>query len=196
MTRCNAPRRAERGFTLMESLVVLVLISLSVMVMFQMLGSYRLAQERVALHAGGIDRQALVSAWFTDSVRGLQALEKTPLEGREDRFSGVTLNPLVARAGALTPVEWRIEPGRDGTWSLAYAEDGVDRWTLPLRDAARPRFAYYSRDGRRAARWPPESGFQDLLPGAVALEDGSRAQVASVLGPVRERVDPWALEEE
>ena len=43
------------GFTLMEMLVTLVLISFATMLMFQMLGSYRIANERVrgqAVHIG------------------------------------------------------------------------------------------------------------------------------------------------
>ena len=57
----------------MEMLVTLVLISFATMLMFQMLGSYRVARERVQAQAGLIDRQALFQAWFRDSVHGLYA---------------------------------------------------------------------------------------------------------------------------
>ena len=45
-------RNAVAGFTLMEMLVTLVLISFATMLMFQMLGSYRVARERVQAQAG------------------------------------------------------------------------------------------------------------------------------------------------
>jgi general secretion pathway protein J len=191
--KCVAPR-GSAGFTLMETLVVLVLVSLTVLVMFQMLGSYRLASERVADQAGGIDRRALVDAWVTDSVRGLQADARAPREGRADRFSGITLNPVFAPAGAPTPVEWRVER-EGGDWALSYSEDGSERWRLPLRDGS-PRFVYYARDGREASGWPPEIGVQDALPGSIALVQGGQARIASVLGPVQERREAWQLETE
>ena len=56
------------GFTLMEMLVTLVLISFATMLMFQMLGSYRLANDRVREQAGSIDRRALFQAWFRDGA--------------------------------------------------------------------------------------------------------------------------------
>ena len=59
------------GFTLMEMLVTLVLISFATMLMFQMLGSYRVARERVQAQSGVIDRRALFQSWMQDSVRGL-----------------------------------------------------------------------------------------------------------------------------
>lgn len=190
------PGPARRsGFTLMETLVVLVLVSLTVLVMFQMLGSYRIAHERVTANAGGIDRRALVEAWFTDSVRGLQALEREPLEGTADRFSAITLNPVLAPPGSPTRVEWRLLQ-EAGEWMLAYSEDGDERWRLPVRDGDTARFLYFSRDGREAERWPPEAGMQDPLPGSIALVQGDRAQVASVLGPVTQRTDAWQMEVE
>jgi general secretion pathway protein J len=194
MTNSRPACRAA-GFTLVESLVVLVIVSLTVLVMFQMLGSYRVARERVAAHAGGIDRRALVEAWFTDSVRGLQALERAPLEGGPDRFAAVTLNPVLAPAGAPTPVEWRLLR-EGGDQLLVYSEDGAERWRLPLRAGATAEFVYFSRDGREAARWPPEAGMQDLLPGSIALVQDGTAYLASVLGPVRQRTDAWQMETE
>ena len=57
MSARRAPPRAvaaanASGFTLMEMLVTLVLISFATMLMFQMLGSYRLANDRVRSQAG------------------------------------------------------------------------------------------------------------------------------------------------
>lgn len=191
--RRRVPR--ARGFTLMETLVVLVLVSLTVLVLFQMLGSYRIARERVAVSAGGIDRRALVEAWFTDSVRGLQALERRPLEGVEDGFAGITLNPVLAPPGSPTPVEWRLVR-EGGERLLVYSEDGAERWRLPLRAESDAGFVYFSRDGREARRWPPEAGTQEPLPGSIALVQGDMAHIASVLGPVTERTDAWQLETE
>ena len=109
--------------------------------------------------------------------------------------AGRTLNPVLAPAGSPTPIEWRIV--RDGgEHVLTYTEDGIERWRLPLLAGASAEFVYFSRDGRESTSWPPRSGIQDVLPGSIALVQGDRAQLATVLGPVNPRIDPFQLETE
>lgn len=187
-------RRAS-GFTLMEALVVLVIVSLAVGTMFQMLGAYRIARERVAAQASGLGREALFRAWFTDSIHGLMPMPDAPFDGGVDGFEGMTLNPLLAAAGAPTRIAWSIEDGEDA-WVVRYTEDGKERWSLPVRSTTRPRFAYYAADGREVASWPPPSGLQVALPASIALVMGERTAVASVLGPLEPRLDPFELEQE
>lgn len=187
--------RRAAGFTLMEALVVLVIVSLAVGTMFQMLGAYRIARERVAAQAGALGREALVRSWFTDSVHGLTPVPEAPFDGDAGGFEGTTLNPLLASPGAPTRIGWSIADA-EGGWVVRYEEDGSERWSLPVRSGTRPRFAYYAADGREVAGWPPESGVQVALPASVALLLEDRSVVASVLGPLEPRVDPWELEQE
>lgn len=186
----TARARRRAGFTLMETLVVLVLVSLTVLVMFQMLGSYRIARERTAAWAGDVDRRALMEAWFTDTVRGLHPVEQPPFRGDADGFGGVTLNPLRSAAGAPTPVGWRLVRGGEAGLELEYSEGGTRRWSLPLREDD-ARFVYFARDGRQADAWPPRQGMQDLIPGAIALVEGTRSTIVSVLGPVQPPRSTW-----
>lgn len=187
-----------RGFTLMETLVMLVLVSVTVALMFQMLGSYRIARERFIAQSGAIDRQALFEAWFADSVHGLRAIDGSPMQGSATGFEAVTLNPLFGSPGAPARVEWALVAMPDGGRSVRYSEDGVERWTLPLADAGQARFAFLDEDGERHDAWPPATGLRVALPAAVALvrEDapGARAQVAAVHGPRTPRVDPFEME--
>ena len=92
-------RNALAGFTLMEMLVTLVLISFATMLMFQMLGSYRVARERVQAQAGLIDRQALFQSWFRDSVHGLYAAPKLHLDGSAEQFSGPLWDQFTLQMG-------------------------------------------------------------------------------------------------
>ena len=66
--------RRQSGFTLMEALVVLMLVSILVSLAFEMLGAYRIAKGRVFESSADTDRRALVQTWFADSVRGMVAL--------------------------------------------------------------------------------------------------------------------------
>lgn len=187
-----------RGFTLMETLVMLVLVSVTVALMFQMLGSYRIARERFIAQSGAIDRQALFEAWFADSVHGLRAIDGSPMQGTATGFEAVTLNPLFGSPGAPARVQWTLVAMPDGGRSVRYSEDGVERWTLPLAGAGEARFAFLGDDGERHATWPPATGLRVALPAAVALvREGApdaRVQVAAVHGPRTPRIDPFEME--
>ena len=180
------------GFTLMEMLVTLVLVSLATMLMFQMLGSYRASRERVQAQSGSLDRRMLFDGWFRASVHGLFIDKGLGFVGDEAHFAGVSLNPLFAPAGAPIAVEWRLG-ARDGQAEVAYLEEGRGRWRLSLAGAAEARFAYLDRDGGQHSTWPPKLGKQDdMLPAAVVLvrrgDSGQRAVAAAVLGPLKPTV--------
>lgn len=197
--RCLVPRW-RRGFTLMETLVMLVLVSFSVLLMFQMLGSYRIARERVAAQSERIDRQVLFDAWFGDTVRGLYALKAEPLRGESLRFSGLSMNPLMASPGAPTAFSWRLDFTAAHGWVATYSERGAVRWSLPLGNTREARFIYFDADGEEQDRWPPALGLQDELPQAIALvredDGGSRVRMASVYGPAHEHIELYQPEED
>lgn len=188
--RPGGQRGAQRGFTLMEMLVTLVLVSFATMLMFQMLGSYRIALERVGAQAAGIDREALFQAWFRDSVHGLYAAPRLRFIGDATRFSATTLNPLHAPEGSPTALAWELHRSDDGGFEIAYVEEGRERWRLRRRDPAPLRFAYYDADGNALDAWPPSRGKvnPEALPALVGLvrdDNGvDRPLLAAVLGPL------------
>jgi general secretion pathway protein J len=177
------------GFTLMEMLVTLMLVSFATMLMFQMLGSYRIARERVQAQAGGIDRQALFQAWFRDSVNGLFAGPEYRFVGDKQGFSAVTLNPLYAAEGSPSRIAWSLRQVEGARTAIAYAEDDRERWTLPL-EGSEAEFAYVDEAGKEADAWPPKRGLvkPEALPAMVVLRrrvrDGDDPLVAAVLGPL------------
>ena len=177
------------GFTLMEMLVTLMLVSFATMLMFQMLGSYRIARERVQVQAGGIDRQALFEAWFRDSVHGLFAGPEYRFVGSKDSFSAVTLNPLYAPEGSPSRIAWELRQGADGRPEIAYLEDERERWTLPL-EGGEARFAYLDEAGKETEVWPPARGLvkPEALPAMVVLERQLQGRehplMSAVLGPL------------
>jgi len=205
----NAPRPGRRawplrhrGFTLMETLVMLVLVSFSVLLMFQMLGSYRIASARVAAQSERIDRQVLFDAWFADTVRGLYALKAEPLRGDTLSFSGLSLNPLLASPGAPTAFSWRLDFTATRGWVMTYSERGAARWSLPLNNTGEARFVYFDADGKAQDRWPPALGLQGELPQAIALvREGERGEhdrvrIASVFGPMHEHIELYQPEQD
>lgn len=185
-----ANRRVASGFTLMEMLVTLILISFATMLMFQMLGSYRIALERVGAQAAGIDREALLQAWFRDSVHGLYAAPRLHMTGDAARFAATTLNPLYAPEGSPTSIAWELQRADDGAMEVVYVESGIERWRMRRRPDAALRFVYFDAAGRQSREWPASRGKVDLesLPAMVGLvrdDDGvDRPLLAAVLGPL------------
>ena len=189
------------GFTLMEMLVTLVLISFATMLMFQMLGSYRIANERVRGQAGHIDRHALFQEWFRDSVHGLYAAPKLQFVGDPAKFSATTLNPLYAPEGSPTAIEWSLRADDEGIAEIVYAEDGREQWHLPLQGGGEVEFAYFDADWRETDTWPPKLGKvnPEGLPAVVGLvrrsEDGDRPLLVAVLGPLEPPIRLYGGEE-
>lgn len=193
-----SPRRSP-GFTLMETLVMLVLVSMAATMMFQMLDSYRIAEQRIAAQAGNIDRASLFDAWLADGIHGLMADPDRPFKGSRLEFDGVTMNPLFGPPGAPAQIHWRLHATRDGG-EVSYSEDGVSRWAMDLRDFDGVRFVYLDEAGEQHDQWPPAKGVQVALPSAIALvragEDGERVRLAAVRGPLTVQDTPYTLEVE
>jgi len=188
------------GFTLMETLVMLLLVSLATAMMFQMLGSYRVARERFLIQGEQIDTRELSESWWADSVRGLHPVGSQPLSGTVGGFESVTINPLFGPRGTAAEIGWLLEQDTAGTWVLAYSQDGSERFAVALPEVERARFVFIDSEGAVHDGWPPALGEQTGLPGAVAIErtdyDGRRSvRVASVLGHLVERIDPYEPEE-
>ena len=172
----------------MEVLVTLVLISISSMLMFQMLGSYRLTRERVQAQSGMVDRQALFAAWLRASIQGLFIDQGLTFVGDEARFEGTTLNPLFAVPATPTLVRWEVRASATGT-EVIYSEAGRERWRAQARWRS-ARFAFLDEEGKRHSAWPPRNGRQDELPSAILLLVPDSPTVdptlaAAVLGPLK-----------
>ncbi len=190
----------RRGFTLMETLVMLLLVSFSATLAFQMLGAYRIARERSLIQGERLDVRAAVEEWFAETVRGLHPVGATPLRGDDGGFSGITLNPVFRSPGIATEFAWRLDGDFRAGWTVAYSEAGQERFTVPLPVVEQAHFIFLDAEGNSHPRWPPASGGQSGLPTAVAWyrRDGDGrggTRVAAVLGPLLERIEPYQHEE-
>lgn len=169
-----------RGFTLMETLVVLLISALAMTLMFQALAGFNRARQRVAALEGVRNNGTVVLDWLRDSIHGLVALDMTGLtvraddpvlglRGDQNGFTATTLTPLQGAAGVPVTVQWKVST--DGT-SLIYDETGKAPLTLPLRDQSGLQFAYLDAKGKALASWPPRLGVQVALPQAIELRSG------------------------
>ena len=111
----------QRGFTLIEMLVVLVLIALVVGLVFEGLGRVADLRHRLARHLDGALDNAIVGSWFRSSISALLPdRDGAPdaFRGGPSEMSGLTLQPLDQPTGAAVPFAWRLaaDPA-SGVWA-------------------------------------------------------------------------------
>lgn len=153
MTRAGSRRGAAGGFTLLETIVTLVIVSMIVVVLMQALQQSLGLRTRLLRHERAVRTAVLEEQWFRDSVRS--AIADLPdamgvMNGTPDTITLVSAAPL--SGPGLASVRWSLRPV-DGGYALDYAEAGADAMTIlpgPLVDAA---FEYLDGKGAWLDEW-------------------------------------------
>lgn len=192
-------RRFVAGFTLLETLVALVITALATVLMMQGLSLAIKLRERVLEHTQFQREDSLRRFWFQDTVNALTAdlprIQRHRFEGDVDGFQGLTLAALQELPGVPVPVFWSIEREAD-IFSLYYQQADHNRqhvWSWRADEAS---FSYFDPDRGWLPDWPPAGIAVPPLPQAVALttewRDRPVTWVAAVLGSrtVREGLEP------
>src|ERR1700761_1274168 len=90
------------GFTLVEVLVTLVLLSMVAAIVFGSLGQVLNARARLRPYLDRSEETALVAGWFRQTVQALITDYDTGKNGfaaSSNSFSGLTASPLLGPAG-------------------------------------------------------------------------------------------------
>ena len=168
--------RPQGGFTLLESVVTLVIVSMLMAMLMQTLGQSLQLRTRLLRLQGEAREMLLHEAWFRESVAAAQPPSpREPadaFEGGEDGLSYLTAAPLVARGTAR--VRWWLDEGESGILSLYYSDPTAGSMVVvpgPLEDAG---FAYLA-EGTDA--WVA------LWDSTLAAGDGSQREPAGGVLP-------------
>jgi prepilin-type N-terminal cleavage/methylation domain-containing protein len=149
----------QTGFTLIEVLVTLALLSMVVAVAFGSLRQVLDARSRLRPYLDQSEQTMLVAGWFRQTVQALIADYETGKDrfaGSADRISGLTAAPLAGPSGTPTAFRWSMRYDADTNVTvLEYAERPADtieitRW--PGHDAV---FTYYDQNQEWQRAWPP-----------------------------------------
>ena len=176
----------QLGFSLMEMLVVLVLVSmisgLVVQTSTTLFGQYT----KVKTHLEGLQSNLLPDSWLRASVASLVVSpdETHWFRGDAGYFEGFTLSPVTLEAGALTRVKWSLERNNQYIELKVVQNDDasilVNRWR-----ANSAKFQYYADAESVLAEWPGRLNDPAFLPAGILLEvemtDGSVRQVLSAV---------------
>ena len=163
----------NRGFTLIEMLVVLVIVALISGVLFTAFERVLDIRLRLAAFLEGIDVPTLVAGWFRDSVEGLVPDVKggvAPFVGEARRLTGLSLMPVEGVAGVPTRITWELDyqPDEARTYLRYQAENQA-----PLAIASWPGdlggLYYCAPDLACYRSWPPTAGVAEL-PALIRLD--------------------------
>lgn len=162
------------GFTLVEMLVTLVLLSMVVAIVLGGLRQVLDARTRLRPYLDQSEQTTLVAGWFRQTVQGLVAdYDKGThrFTATTSGFSGLTLAPLAGPPGTPTVFDWSLayDAFNDVT-TLEYREQNAKAMrvvTWPGREGA---FSYYGQNREWASRWePPEANKSQSVPQLPAL---------------------------
>ena len=183
--------RRQRGLTLLEMLVVLMISGMALALGFQSLGQWRRADTAISTLSQRSQQTLLTQRWLHDSLRSLTPIAEVPFKGSDIQLAGISLNAVISSQGGETPVSWQLANDPDGMALVLVEAERELR--MPLRDVESGTFRYIDDKGVAHDQWPPALGISDALPSAVLLEltdTAGRTQVwgaavAGIRNPVK-----------
>lgn len=169
--RLPSPRRHARGFTLLEAIVTLVIVSLLVTVLMHALAQALGIRTRLLRFQGEARVAALQEAWFRETVAGAQVDHPEALgtiEGTSTSLAYATPSPLSAKG--FVRVRWWLKSDATGAAVLHYSDPASADLVVvpgPLRKAS---FAYLDHEGNWQREWKPEEDDAEPLPQLIKFE--------------------------
>ena len=160
----------QTGFTLVEVLITLVLLSMVAAIVFGSLGQVLNARARLRPYLDQSEQTALVAAWFRQTVQALITDYDTGKNGfaaSANAFSGLTASPLLGPAGTPTAFAWALSynAALDLT-VLEYREKPRDAIEIARWSGKDAVFSYYGQDQEWRRVWPPT----DLSTSTTAMQ--------------------------
>ncbi len=164
--------RQDRGFTLIEVLVVLIITSLIATLMLQ--GFRQVLDLRIRyLELGEAqDIQFLEQHWFATVCRGVVPGIKdgeSRFKGDQRGFSGLTVGSLLGDLGVPQPFRVWLDK-KERHYVLQYQEDKrAHKEMLAVLHSPQASFAYLDAQGKVVSRWPPPGASEDSIPRGITL---------------------------
>jgi prepilin-type N-terminal cleavage/methylation domain-containing protein len=186
MYRFHHIRGKEQGFTLMEMLVVLVIISLTTGLMATVLSNTWTSFEK--LSSRDMRRiSSFSSSWMMDSIKGavLYHPYQPSFIGKEDLLKFITFSSPDDAMQIPQPLTWQIKEENE-QWLLGFSRDNEPFIVIQTFNS-KPRFDYLIENTWQSDFQPQDS----QLPRAVRLMvDGDQWLMAKVVRPLYADIPP------
>ena len=160
----------QRGFTLLEVMVVLVIAGLTSTLLYQMSGFFLNVHSRVLQHVDRQTEELLSREWLAQTVAHLSPDYDQPfggVKGNRDSLSFLSLSSLEDQPGAPVRIHWRIQRSKDGS-NLIY-QSGESAWLVKTIIGAQLEFQYRNSMGIWSGEWPPDGMRKSDLPAMILL---------------------------
>lgn len=185
------PRRT--GFTLVEVLITLVLLSMVAAVAFGSLRQVLEARGRLRPYLDRSQETTLVASWFRQTVEAMIAdydNGQHHFAGTAIEISGLTTAPLIGPPGTPITFHWALkyDAARDIT-TLEYQESPSQTMPIVSWTGHAGNFNYYAEDQKWYPIWPPADTDQSKppvqLPQLVRLSGMPRDRIPMVVAAPR-----------
>lgn len=161
------------GFTLVETLVVLIIVGMMSTIFFQAFDRVYRLQSRFGVELFNAQQGAMSIDWFRQTVQGLLSDYgdgANKFSGSAHEFSGLSTNPLSEEYGSATGIKWEISfDPQTGKTQLAYA-DAKRKSPIAAWQGGAARFVFMDDKLEPHETWPPELGVWPQLPKLIRLE--------------------------
>ncbi len=157
-----------RGFTLFETLVVLIITGFVTTLLLTGMGQLFDQQVRVNQIRADLRQNFLPQQWFSETVQGLTTLSRfdgEPFRGDAESFTGHSLRTLDGTIGIPIEITWRIQNNEllYETIAQEISEDTLmptvqtqqQKYTVQKWDEQLLQFSYLDYEGNWHSQWPP-----------------------------------------
>jgi general secretion pathway protein J len=183
---------AQRGLTLVELLVTLVLVALATSLVIGGIGQASALLGRVSADQGNVYQELMARTWLRQSIAAVvpQVGDQRNLVGGPGELRIQSFRPLLGAEGMATEIAWRI--GTQGTLEYVEGDQAMQIGALPPA----LRFEYQDAGLAWHEEWPvdEESGLPERI-GIVFADADDRllvtpfAQKAPAVDPDEESAD-------
>ncbi len=167
--------KKKQGFTLLEMLVVLLVVSLLTTLLMQGFAYILQLRGRFLTQLSDLQQGTLQEYWFHSSTTALMAdypdiPDAKVFKGEALQFQGLTLSALDAEEGLPTPMAWKLV-SQEGSIILQYQHSNGAVWEISRWLGERGEFSYLDSTGKWYPTWPPQNlGIKPpQLPKAIML---------------------------
>ena len=173
-----------RGFTLLETLVVFVLVALLSTLLIQGSGFLLSTYSRSERVQNDFYKNRFWKSWVHQVASGLAigVSVNRVFKGETDGFTGFSSQALVGQAGKLTLVSLSVVKERD-RWYLEYQQGNQYQWEL-FNSKLNLKFVYFDSDGEAHKDW--DNSTDKRLPSRIEVHeqlDSRNSRALLILSP-------------
>jgi prepilin-type N-terminal cleavage/methylation domain-containing protein len=166
----------QRGFTVMEMLVVIVISGMIVMILLQALSQVMNLHYRFGVELDRNREETMAQSWLRSLIEGLQPDVddgKHKLQGNSTELSGLSTSVLTEQYGSPAEFSLRIRYNRSKDRTEIEYKDALHQ-DAPLIlwgwQGNQGKFVYIDKKQREYQNWPPELDHSRQLPDLVRVE--------------------------